>query len=205
MFSLFGDDLMRKGKFIVLEGIDGSGTTTHSNKLAKWIRSKNFEVVVTMEPSEGSIGKIIRNYLLFGGGSPAVHALLFAADRVEHTEKVIKPLLNRGVIVVSDRYVESSIVYQTAEGLDIEWIETINKFAIEPDLTIFLDVEPKVALNRKKRVKEKFENVEFLKEVRRIYLERARIKSYPVLDTSRPLEIVYEDLVRCVESFIFKA
>ncbi len=196
---------MRKGKFIVLEGIDGSGTTTHSNKLAKWIRSKNFEVVVTMEPSEGSIGRIIRNYLLFGGGFPAFHALLFAADRVEHTEKVIKPLLNRGVIVVSDRYVESSIVYQTAEGLDIEWIETINKFAIEPDLTIFLDVEPKVALNRKNRVKEKFENVEFLKEVRRIYLERARIKSYPVVDTSRPLEIVYEDIVRCVESFIFKA
>ncbi|MFB0563234.1 MAG: dTMP kinase [Candidatus Lokiarchaeia archaeon] len=193
---------MRKGKFIVLEGIDGSGTTTHSNKLANWIRSKNYEVVVTEEPSEGSIGKIIRNYLLFGGGSPAVHALLFAADRVEHTEKVIKPLINEGVIVVSDRYVESSIVYQAAEGLDIEWIETINKFSIEPDLTIFLDVDPEIALNRKNRVKEKFENVEFLKEVRRIYLERARIKDYLVVDTNRPIEIVHEDIVRCAESFL---
>ncbi len=193
---------MRKAKFIVLEGIDGSGTTTHSNKLANWIRSKNYEVVVTVEPSDGSIGKIIRNYLLFGGGSPAVHALLFAADRVEHTEKVIKPLINEGVIVVSDRYVESSIVYQAAEGLNIEWIETINKFAIEPDLTIFLDVDPEIALNRKNRVKEKFENVEFLKEVRRIYLERARVKYYPVVDTNRPIEIVHEDIVRCVKSLL---
>lgn len=193
---------MRKAKFIVLEGIDGSGTTTHSNKLANWIRSKNYEVVVTVEPSDGSIGKIIRNYLLFGGGSPAVHALLFAADRVEHTEKVIKPLINEGVIVVSDRYVESSIVYQAAEGLNIEWIETINKFAIEPDLTIFLDVDPEIALNRKNRVKEKFENVEFLKEVRRIYLERARVKDYPVVDTNRPIEIVHEDIVRCVKSLL---
>ncbi len=202
MFSLFGDDLMKKAKFIVLEGIDGSGTTTHSHKLANWIRSKNYEVMVTEEPSEGSIGKIIRNYLLFGGGSPPFHALLFAADRAEHTEKVIKPLIDKGAIVISDRYIESSIAYQAAEGLDIEWIETINKFAIEPDLTIYLDVDPEIALTRKKGVKEKFENVEFLKKVRQIYLERTRAKDYPVIDASKSIESVHEDIVRCVEAFL---
>nr|MDO8079877.1 dTMP kinase [Candidatus Freyarchaeota archaeon] len=196
---------MRKGNFIVLEGIDFSGKTTHSNKLVNWIKSKNYRVVATEEPTEGSIGKIIRNYLHFGGGSPAVHSLLFAADRVEHIEKVIKPLINEGVIVISDRYVESSIAYQAAEGLEVEWIETINRFAIEPDLTILLDIDPEVALARKKEVRDRFENVDFLKEVRRIYLERARAKEYPVIETNRPLEIVHKDIVRCVEPFLLKA
>jgi dTMP kinase len=196
---------MRKGKLIVLEGIDGSGTTTHSSKLANWIKSKNYKVAVTAEPTEGFIGKIIRNCLRSGGGSPEVHALLFAADRAEHIEKVIKPLINEGVIIISDRYVESSIVYQAAEGLEVEWIQTINRFAIETDLTILLDVDPEVSLARKKEARDTFENVEFLKEVRRIYLERAHAKEYPIIDTNRPMETVHQDIVKCVENFLLKA
>lgn len=196
---------MKKGNFIVLEGIDGSGTTTHSHKLAEWIKRKNYEVVVTAEPTDSPIGKLIRSYLLSCGGSPEVHALLFAADRAEHTQRVIEPLVKRGTIVISDRYVESSIVYQAAEGLDIGWIESINKFAVEPDLTIFLDVDPEVALARKIKSEEKFENVEFLKEVRRIYLERAKVKEYPVVNTNRPIEMVHRDIVRCVETLLFGA
>lgn len=193
---------MKKGRFIVLEGIDGSGTSTHSNKLADYLKSKNYEVIVTQEPSEGPIGKTIRDYLFHGWGSPAVHALLFAADRVEHTEKVIKPLLERGVIVISDRYIESSIVYQTAEGLDTCWIEEINKFIVEPDLTIYLDVDPEIALDRKKGVRDTFERVDFLKKVRKIYLERAKDKDYPIMKTDRPIEVVHEEIVRCVESYL---
>jgi dTMP kinase len=121
---------------------------------------------------------------------------------VEHTEKVIKPLLERGVIVISDRYIESSIVYQTAEGLDTYWIEEINKFIVEPDLTIYLDVDPEVALDRKKSVRDMFERVEFLKKVRRIYLERAKNKDYPIMNTDRPIEVVHEEIVRCVESYL---
>nr|MDO8075949.1 thymidylate kinase [Candidatus Freyarchaeota archaeon] len=98
-----------------------------------------------------------------------------------------------------------SIVYQAAEGLDIGWIESINKFAVEPDLTIFLDVDPEVALARKIKSEEKFENVEFLKEVRRIYLERAKVKEYPVVNTNRPIEMVHRDIVRCVETLLFGA
>jgi dTMP kinase len=196
---------MRKGKLIVLEGIDGAGTTTHSSKLANWMKSKNYKVAVTAEPTGGSIGKIIRNYLRSGDGSPAVHALLFAADRAEHIEKEIKPLLNEGVIIISDRYVESSIAYQAAEGLEIEWIQTINRFAIEPDLTILLDIDPEVSLERKKEARDTFENVEFLKEVRRIYLERAHAKEYPIIDTNRPVETVHKGIVRLVEHFLLKA
>jgi dTMP kinase len=196
---------MRKGNFIVLEGIDLSGKTTHSKKLANWIKSKNYRVVATEEPTAGSIGKIIRKYLNFGIGSPAVYALLFAADRMEHIEKVINPLLSEGVIVISDRYVESSIAYQVAEGLEVEWIESINRFAIEPDLTILLDIDPEIALARKKEVRDSFENVEFLKKVRQIYLERARMKKYPVINSNRTMEIVHQDIVRCVEPFLLKA
>ncbi|WXG40126.1 MAG: dTMP kinase [Candidatus Freyarchaeum deiterrae] len=196
---------MVKGKLIVLEGIDGAGTTTHSSKLMNWMKSKNYKVAVTAEPTDGTIGKIIRNYLRSGGGSPTVHALLFAADRAEHIENVVKPLINEGVIIISDRYVESSIVYQAAEGVDVEWIQTINRFAIEPDLTILLDVDPEVSLARKKEVRDAFENVKFLREVRRIYLERARAKEYPIIDTNRPTETVHRDIVRCVEHFLLKA
>lgn len=196
---------MRKGNFIVLEGIDLSGKTTHSRKLADWIKSKNYRVVATEEPTVGSIGKIIRDYLNLGSGSPAVYALLFAADRVEHIQKVIRPLLSEGVIVISDRYVESSIAYQAAEGLEVEWIETINRFAIEPDLTILLDIDPEIALTRKKEVRDSFENVEFLKKVRQIYLERALMKKYPIINANRTMEIVHQDIVRCVEPFLLKA
>ncbi|MEM3526377.1 MAG: dTMP kinase, partial [Candidatus Jordarchaeaceae archaeon] len=147
----------------------------------------------------------IRNYLTLGGISPTVYALLFAADRMEHIEKVIKPLLSEGVTVVSDRYVESSIAYQAAEGLEIEWIENINRFAISPDLTILLDIDPETALARKKEFRDSFENVEFLKKVRQIYLERARAKKYPIINTNRDIETVHQDIVKCVEQFLNKA
>lgn len=196
---------MRKGNFIVLEGIDFSGKTTHSKKLVEWIKSKNYRVIATEEPTEGAIGKLIRNYLKRGDVSPTVFALLFAADRVEHIEKVINPLLSEGVIVVSDRYVESSIAYQAAGGLDVEWIENINRFAIEPDLTILLDIDPEVALTRKKEVRDSFENVEFLKKVRQIYLERARIKKHYIIDANRTIELVHQEIVKHVEPLLLKA
>jgi dTMP kinase len=175
---------MPLGFFIALEGIDGSGTTTHCQLLAKWLRGQNKRVFQTHEPTSNGIGKLIRITLRDQSVKPATDALLFAADRVYHTTHEIQPALEKGMIVISDRYVESSIAYQTASGLSIEWVQEINKFAKKPDLTILLDVPPEISLKRKKyrRPKDKFETIPFLEKVRQIFLTRAKELAFPIIN-----------------------
>ncbi|MHA1377531.1 MAG: dTMP kinase [Candidatus Helarchaeota archaeon] len=186
--------------FIVIDGIDGSGTTTHSKLLTDWL-NKNYEAILTQEPSNNEIGKLIRKMLKISLPA-AVDALLFAADRVLHTLEIQKAL-NDGKIVVSDRYIESSICYQ---GIDLneEWIISLNKFTIKPDLTIILDIEPELGLKRKKDCSEKFEKVEFLKKVRYNFLKRARKIGYPVFDTSKNINEVQKEIRNCVNSLLKK-
>jgi dTMP kinase len=193
VISLAGD-CVSSGKFIVLEGIDGSGTTTHANLLSDWLRQKGYAVIVTQEPSSRKIGSLIRKNIKSTQTSAQVDALLFAADRVDHLEYIIKPSIIANKIVISDRYVESTIAYQTAAGLQTEWVLNINKYMITPDLTIILDINPQVGLARKKKLTDKFERVEFLQKVREIYLQRAQSQNYPVINTERPLNIVQEDI-----------
>jgi len=180
----------KNGFFIVLEGVDGAGSTTHSRLLAEWLRRMEHKVTLTKEPqSDGKIGRLIREYLQITESSPIEDALLFAADRVEHLENVIKPELARGGIVVSDRYLESSIAYQGAEGVDVEWIQTINREALPPDLTIVLKVDPAKSLGRKRFAKrEKFETEIFLRKVAEILLSRASARNYPVVSTDTSIE-----------------
>ena len=142
-----------KGKFIVLEGIDGAGTTTQSALLAKELAKMGYRVVTTQEPTLGPIGMLIRGILrgrIVGKGQAfdqKAVALLFAADRLDHIACEINPLVHKGIFVVSDRYVLSSLAYQSIFA-EYEWVKEINRFALKPDLTIFLDVPPDVALNR---------------------------------------------------------
>jgi len=184
-----------RGAFVVIEGIDGAGGTTHSKMLFDWMREKGLKVILTSEPTGGKIGSLIRDYLKTGGSHPAIDALLFAADRIEHTER-IKNMLEEGFFVVSDRYVESSIAYQTAEGLDLDWVIEVNKFAIKPDVTIILDLPEDVALERLKgrSYKEKFERREFLKKVREIYLRRAKENGYFIIDSTKSLSEVQREI-----------
>jgi len=121
---------MKRGLLICIEGLDKSGKTTQSRLLVESLRNKGFDAVYTTEPSNGEIGRFIRRYILQRRErvSISVEALLFAADRIDHVEREIKPLLNDGKIVVSDRYVYSSLAYQGAAGLDVEWIKEINRW-----------------------------------------------------------------------------
>jgi dTMP kinase len=153
---------MSQGRFVVLEGIDGSGTTTQADLLAQRIkREEGRSVRQTAEPSHGPIGTIIRQVLTgrivgAGGLAPgwATMALLFAADRMDHVETEIDPLLAQGGVVVSDRYDASSLAYQSVmsgRGAKdaVEWIKTLNRYARRPDLTIVLDVTPELAAARR--------------------------------------------------------
>jgi dTMP kinase len=160
---------MIEGVFIVVEGIDGSGSTTIVEKLTAHLVSKKRPVHRTCEPSGGPIGSMIRQILAhrivipseLGAASPgwATMALLFASDRLDHLEAEVLPRLRDGVIVVTDRYDLSSLAYQTAtapvddpaEGRRIvAWIRELNVRARRPDLTLVLDVRPEVAAERRK-------------------------------------------------------
>src|SRR4030042_2031697 len=129
-----------KGIFIVIEGLDGSGKTTQIHLLAQKL-SKNYPVNLTAEPSRGKIGTFIRQCCLYEDRRlpTEAEALLFAADRIEHLQNEIKPALDEGKIVVCDRYTYSSLAYQERAGLSLDWIQTLNKYALKPDLALFID------------------------------------------------------------------
>jgi dTMP kinase len=153
--------MANRGRFVVLEGIDGSGTTTHVARLGDRMRSKKLPVRTTREPSDGPIGTMVRQVLtgrivVPGGRAPnwATMALLFAADRMDHIEAEIEPWVAEGGIVISDRYDASSLAYQSVSsgkgGSDaVEWIRALNRFCKRPDLTLVLDVSPDEAARRR--------------------------------------------------------
>jgi len=188
--------------FIVFEGLDGAGLTTQSQLLKKRLEGLGYRVYLTKEPTDGIVGSIIRAYLrreIFFDRSAL--PLLFATDRVIHSKKIEK-LLKSGVVVISDRYKLSSFAYQFEFG--VEWIKTINKKAIDPDITFVLDVPPSVALERIKRSRfylEAFENIETLEKVRENYLKLAR--EFPntyVVDANRRIEDVSRDVFEILKN-----
>lgn len=152
---------MANGRFIVLEGIDGAGTTTQTALLAQRLKSQGGLVRTTREPSDGPVGVIIRQILAGrvigpGGLAPgwATMALLFAGDRMDHVEAEIEPFVRQGGVIISDRYDASSLAYQSVSsgrgGADaVEWIRSLNRYARRPDLTIVLDIVPEVAAARR--------------------------------------------------------
>ncbi len=187
--------------FIALEGGDGAGTTTHSSLLAGFLEGKNYKVHLTQEPSNSDIGGILRKFLKNKDIPPCTDALLFAADRSLHYSNEIKKKLDEGFIVISDRYIESSIVYQSVQSdeISIEWVKDINKFAGEPDLTIILDINPKISLARKTQEDlEKFEDTTFLDKVRELYLKRAEQNGFYVVNSDDIIEIVQEKIQNIV-------
>jgi dTMP kinase len=147
-----------KGRFIVIEGIDGAGTTTQARLLGDRIRGAGRRVHVTAEPSGGPLGLLLRQVLSgrLRGRAPdgpfdaEALALLFAADRLDHARAEILPALAQGIDVVSDRYTLSSLAYQALTTGDPRWVEAINGRAPSPDVTLLLRVRPAVAFARRK-------------------------------------------------------
>ncbi len=168
-----------KGKFIVLEGVDGSGTTTQAQLIEKTLKERGIIVHRTAEPTTGPLGLMIRQIL--NGRfvttqnkpiDPKVVALLFAADRVDHIQNEITPYLEKGITVISDRYDLSSFVYQGLFTGDTDWVKEINKYAIKPDLLIYLDIDGDSAFERisKNRVfLDAYEKKELLTSYSKLY------------------------------------
>ncbi|MGA6156759.1 dTMP kinase [Stenotrophomonas sp. NPDC087984] len=189
------------GFFIAIEGGDGSGKSTQVEALAEWIRAKGHEVVVTREPGATAIGKRLRSILLdvsSAGISHRAEALLYAADRAEHVDTVVRPALERGAVVISDRYIDSSVAYQGA-GRDLAATEIarISRWAtngLVPHLTVLLDVSPETARERFTEAPDRLESepAEFHQRVRAGFLALAAADParYLVVDAGQLPEAV---------------
>lgn len=195
--------MQKRGAFIVIEGLDGSGKTTQAKFLASRL-SQNHHALLTAEPSEGRIGAFIRYSCLYDAKRlhPETEALLFAADRIDHIENEIKPALKDGRLVISDRYFFSSFAYQGSAGLNLKWIRMLNEYALKPDLAIFIDVPPETVLKRLERRKSVMENLITQRRVREIYLAFVESGELVAVDGDKPESEVFASLLNVVLKFL---
>ena len=196
-----GESLSR-GFFVCIEGLDKSGKTTQSRILVRDLYRRAFKAYFTTEPSQGEIGRFIRKQILSRRKRvPAVvEALLFAADRYDHSEREIKPMLQNGTIVVSDRYVYSSLAYQGSAGLDLDWIKKINKFSPVPDLAIYIDLPLEVLARRIKSDRSVMERMRTQMMVRNVYIELVKRGELIRVDGNRPVKEVSKEILDLVLS-----
>lgn len=149
-----GGEEMKEGRYVALEGIDGSGTTTQARLAAEWLRGRGVDVVEAHEPTDGAVGRVIRDALsrrMPGREGvelePELFALLFAADRQDHMSALVVPALRGGRWVISDRCYLSSFAYQSV-GCDLGWVQTLNRNVRHADLILLLDLDAHTALDR---------------------------------------------------------
>jgi dTMP kinase len=214
---------MKEGAFVVVEGIDGSGSTSVVAELAANFRAQKRPVHATCEPSGGPFGVTIRqilsrSYAVPGRASPsfgwATMALLFAADRLDHLETEVLPHLRAGELVLSDRYDLSSLAYQSATaepdvspraGDPVAWIRELNRQARRPDLTLVLDVDPDVAAERRKSrggKAELYEKLELQRRLAALYADAERLvpgDRVVHIDANLPLPLVIAKSIEAIE------
>jgi dTMP kinase len=209
-----------RGRFITLEGSEGSGKTTAARHLAEWLRGRGEEVVLTAEPGGTPLGEEVRRLVLHMRNvsddlDPRADALLYAAARAQHTARLIQPALEHGSHVVCARYLDSSLAYQGAGyGNDPEqmrWLQRFATYGLLPDLTILIDVPVEVGLGRKRRGEwNRFEDtlaVEFFEKVRGAYLDLAAAEPerFRVVDGSGSVETTDELVRAAVEPMLLGA
>ncbi len=199
-----GEDFTRHGIFVVFEGGEGAGKSTQVTRLSEALVAAGHDVVVTREPGATDMGARIRSLVLSNGEgidapSPRAEALLYAADRAHHVATIVRPALARGAVVISDRYVDSSLAYQgagrTLPVQEISWLSSWATGGLKPDLVVLLDVDPNVGLGR---VDHRGQGADRLESESRSFHERVRYafldlasadpKRYLVLDAARPAD-----------------
>lgn len=190
-------------KFIVFEGIDGSGKTTQAKLLYKFLRNKGRKVFLTKEPTDGKIGKLLREHYLKKVDHPLVDTFLFFADRAEHIEKIKEALSKK--IVISDRYYHSTVAYQSTQGVDVKFLKRLCGLFPKPSITFIIDCPAELAVQRiskSKKIKMKFEKLMFLKKLRRKYLQLPKIfkdERIVVIDGKKNKKEVFENILSIVE------
>ncbi|MFC1862984.1 dTMP kinase [Thermodesulfobacteriota bacterium] len=207
--------------FITFEGIEGCGKTTQIKRFEKRLLSHGIPLITTLEPGGTRVGKNIRKILLDSRNSdlcPLAELILYAADRAQHVEEIIKPALEHGKWVICDRYFDATIAYQGfARGQDMGLISLLNEKVtngISPDITFLLECPVELGLNRALRRNKELsledqdrfekEKLEFHQRVREGYLELANMdkERFEIIDASRPEDVVEEEIFRAIGPFI---
>ncbi len=205
-----------KGIFITMEGPDGSGKTTQIELLKKYLESKGYDIIITREPGGTAISEAIRKIILnpeYSEMSHMTELLLYASARAQLVNQVIKPALEQGKAVISDRFVESSAVYQgIGRGLGVETVYEVNSYAlgnVKPELTIFMDLEAEEGIKRKKNQAEldrmEMEDLSFHKRVVEGYRQLAGL--YPErivsINATLPIDEIHSMIIQEVEKRFF--
>jgi dTMP kinase len=203
------------GTFITFEGGDGSGKTTQIGLLSQWLEAQGHSVVVTREPGGTDLGNQLRDIILHSTGfiAPRAEALLYAADRAHHIYTVVRPALERGDIVIQDRYFDSSVAYQGAgRVLDATEVRDLSLWATEgliPDLTVLLDVPAGVAKARQSESERPFDRLEaeaedFHHRVRESYvaLAQAEPRRFALIDGTLPIEDIHQAITHRVSDLV---
>lgn len=203
------------GVFVAFEGGEGSGKSTQSRLLAQWLQERGRRTLLTREPGGTEVGARLRSILLdpaTGDLSPRTEALIYAADKAEHVDTMIMPALADGAVVITDRYVDSTLAYQGAgRALHDGELESLARWAtadLRPHLTVLLDVDPRTGLSRAGEPDRiEGEPVEFHERVRRHFLDLAAAdpEHYVVLDATEAPELIHERVRAAVEPWLGQA
>jgi len=194
-------DLPHRGCFVSFEGGDGAGKSTQRNLLGDWLAGLGHDVVLTREPGGTALGQVMRDAVLHGEDvDPRTEALLYATDRAHHVHQLVRPALARGAVVVTDRYLDSSVAYQgAARDLGDDEIRALSLWATRgllPDLTVLLDLDPAVGAGRRTDAPDRLEreSLEFHNRVREHFLELAAAEPsrFLVLDATASPEDLHE-------------
>lgn len=206
---------MEKGLFITFEGTDGSGKTTQIRLLEDYMKEKGCEVVLSREPGGTRVSEIIRDLILNPKNKeivPLTEMILYAASRAQHVAEVIEPAIEKGKVVICDRYVDSSYAYQGGgRGMDLKIIADINRIAINgtvPDITFFLDIDPEISIKRRinstgaDRIEQ--EKIDFHRRVYDGYKKMSilypdRIKT---IDATKSIEEIFSQIKDCINELI---
>ncbi|HET6625049.1 MAG TPA: dTMP kinase [Nocardioidaceae bacterium] len=203
------------GVFIALEGGEGAGKSTQAERLSSWLREERYDVLLTHEPGDTEVGQKLRSIVLdpaTGTISDRTEALLYAADKAEHVDRVVAPALARGAVVITDRYVDSTLAYQGAgRALSDHEVERVARWAtadLRPHLTVLLDLPPQTGLTRfAERDRIEAESVEFHERVRQAFLRlaSAQPEHYLIVDARLPIEEIAAAVRRRVEPLLEQA
>ncbi len=207
-----------RGKLITFEGIDGSGKSTQLRMLAGHLRGKGVDILLTCEPGGTPLGRRLREAFLETEETvaPIAELLLFAADRAQHVELLIKPALDEGRIVISDRYADATFAYQGAgRGFDEKTVNSVIRLAtggLKPDLTLFFDISTETALERLRnrgrsgeaRNRMDSETADFYSDVRKAYLRIAEKepKRFIVIEANGSVEETHRHVVEIIDGFL---